>query len=182
MIAGATWHELFVALALAVALGLLLGIPALLLTVVAWAVTLWGWLLAQSGRQPAACDALLNVGLPWLLGLTLIGPGAPLPGLALGLAFTALGWGARRAALSQGRRTTGLWLGQAAVILALIGLQQTAALISAALLLAPPAWLIWRGADEDVHVTLARSGPWWLAALVVISYQLSVITLRGQYN
>jgi hypothetical protein len=180
MIAGATWHELFVALALAVALGLLLGLPALLLTVVAWAVTLWGWLLAQSGRQPAACDALLNVGLPWLLGLTLVGPGAlPLPGLALGLAFTALGWGARRAALSQGRRTTGLWLGQAAVILALIGLQQTAALISAALLLAPPAWLIWRGADEDVHAALARSGPWWLAALLVVSYQLAVISYQN---
>ena len=184
MIAGATWHELAAAIALAAVLGLLLGIPALLLTVVAWGVTLWGWLLAQSGRQPAACDALLNVGLPWLLGLALAGPAPagvlaaapagtlPLPGLALGLAFTALGWGARRAFLSQGRRRGGIWLGQAAVILALIALQQTAALIIAPLLLAPPAWLIWRAAGGDVRDALARSGPWWLAAMLVAAIAL----------
>jgi hypothetical protein len=152
-------------------------------------VALWGWLLAQSGRQPAACDALLNVGLPWLLGLDLAAsaPGGmwgpardgalPLAGLALGAAFTALSWGARRAFLSQGRRTGGVWLGQAAVVVALIALQQTAALIVVTLSLAPPAWLIWRHtfAGEDVRDALARSGPWWLAAMLVAAAALMLV-------
>jgi len=187
MAPGATWQELLAAVILALALGLLLGLPALALTVAAWAVTLWGWLLVQADRRPAACDALLNVGLPWLLGLTLAAwpaPAAgdlPLRGLALGFAFTILGWGARRAFLTQGRLAGGVWLGQAAVVIALIALQQTVALVLVAVLLLPPAWLIWRATitppgacpgynegvtNRDVRDALARSGPWWLAAML----------------
>jgi len=184
VIADASWRELLASAALAAFLGLLLGPPALVLTLLAWTVTLWGWFLAQTGKQPAACDALLNVGLPWLLGwtLTLPEPTAwrlPLEipaALVLGLAFTVLGWGARRAHLSSGRRMAGLWLGQATVILALIGLHNLIALIVVAPLLLLPSWLIWRdrAAGTDLEQSLARSGPWWLAAMLVSAVTLTL--------
>lgn len=189
--AGAGWPELLASFVLATVLGLLLGPSALLLTVMAWAVALWGWLLMQSGRQPAACDALLNVGAPWLLGLAVAEPAtlpalwrtvageAALPGelarlsagVLLGLAFTVQGWGSRRAFLSHGRRSIGLWLGQAAILAVLIGLQQTQALVVVALLLLPPAWLLWQAGD-DLRAALARSGAWWLAAMLTAATSL----------
>ncbi len=184
VIADASWRELFASVAAALILSVLLGVPALLLTLVAWAVALWGWFLAQMGRQPAACDALLNVGLPWLLGWTLALPESalwrptaiPFATLAPGLAFTVLGWGARRAFLSSGRRSVGLWLGQAAVIAVPIGLQNPIASIVVTLLLLPPAWLIWQGrlTDTDLGQALSYSGPWWLAAMLVSAVTLNM--------
>lgn len=190
---GAGWPELFASLVAALILGLLLGAPALILTVAAWAVTLWGWLLIQAGRRPAACDAMLNVGLPWLLGWAITTPaildvvaqlldGAYEPlrsmnapsGLLLGLAFVIQEWGIRRTSLSQGRRLTGLWAGQAAVPVALIGLHQTPTVIVAAALLLPGAWLFWRAGRGQVAlaVALSRSGPWRLAAMLTAAILL----------
>jgi len=189
LIGGGSWHELFIALASAAALSLLLGGPAPALTAVAWGVALWAWLLAQSGRRPAACDALLNVGLPWWLGWSLvIGPkfsstlsmlegwGAgetmPEPGLILGLAFTLLQWGAQRARLSDGRRMAAIWLGQASVLIALIGLHQMPALVLGAVLLLPSWWHLWRAgrAAADLKEALARCDPWWLAAMLLSAF------------
>jgi hypothetical protein len=177
MIGGASGQEVIASVALAAVLGVLLGPPALLLSLIAWAVTLWAWLLAQSGRQPAGCDALLNVGLPWLLGLIMAQApsprfltGAPLPlsGVTLGLAFTVLQLGARRAHLSQGQRVGGVWLGHLVVLGVLVGLQRPQTLILVALLFLPPLWWLWREmrAGADLREALSRSGPWWLAAFL----------------
>lgn len=184
---GAGWPELFASVAAALILGLLLGAPALILTIAAWAITLWGWLLIQAGRRPAACDALLNVGLPWLLGWAMAAPAIPSAtaqllsgaheplrslnasaGLWLGLAFVIQEWGMRRASLAQGRRLIGFWAGQAAVPVVLIGLHQTSTLIPVAALLLPGAWLFWRvgRGQGDVAVALSHSGPWRLAAML----------------
>jgi hypothetical protein len=180
--AGASWHELVAALALVVALSLLLGPTSVVLSAFAGAVILWAWVLVQAGKQPAACDALLNVGLPWLLGVMLVhGPSAlahPTAGLApllMGLAFTALQWGARRAYLSGGLRIWGAWLGQAVVLLALIALQQSWTLMTIAVIMLPPAWWLWHAGNavEDIDGALTHSGPWWLAAMM-----LSAMALR----
>jgi len=180
---GASWRELTTALALTGVLSLLLGVPALVLSVVAYAVILWAWALGRAGKQPAVCDALLNVGLPWLLGLVLArdavqwGGAAPvvLPGVMMGIAFTTLQWGTRRAYLSNGSRMFAVWLGQAAVLLALIGVGQLWVLVLAAALLLPPAMWLWRSraVATGVERALRQSGPWWLAAML-----LSAVALR----
>ena len=76
---GASWRELMAALALTGVLSLLLGVPALVLSILAYAVILWAWALGRADKQPAVCDALLNVGLPWLLGLLLARDAFQLP-------------------------------------------------------------------------------------------------------
>ena len=180
---GASWRDLTTALVLTGVLSLLLGVPALVLSVVAYAVILWAWALGRAGKQPAVCDALLNVGLPWLLGLVLArdarlwSGSAPvvLPGVLMGVAFTTLQWGTRRAYLSDGSRMFAVWLGQAAVLLALIGVGQLWVLVLAAALLLPPAMWLWRSraVATGVERALRQSGPWWLAAML-----LSAVALR----
>jgi hypothetical protein len=180
---GASWRDLTTALVLTGVLSLLLGVPALVLSVVAYAVALWAWALARSGKQPAACDALLNVGLPWLLGLVLARDAmqwggtahVAIPGVVMGVAFTTLQWGTRRAYLSDGSRMFAVWLGQAAVLLALISVEQPWALVLVAGLLLPPAMWLWRSRAlaTGVERALRQSGPWWLAAML-----LSAVALR----
>jgi hypothetical protein len=153
------------------------------LSVVALAVILWAWALSRAGKQPAICDALLNVGLPWMLGWTLAryalqwSDTAPvlLPAVAVGVAFTALQWGTRRAYLSNGGRMFAAWLGQAAVLLALIGIEQSWVLVLAAALFLLPAMWLWRSRAMAMGVerALQQSGPWWLAAML-----LSAVALR----
>jgi hypothetical protein len=183
MVSGATWHELTASIALTAVLGLLLGIPALLLSLVAWGVVLWAWVLAGAGKQPAACDALLNIGLPWLLGIILTQPAAlsverlwPAQGsaLALGLVFTVLQWGIRRAYLSDGQRTAGAWLGHALVLILLVGLQRTFGVAIVALLFLPPAWWLWqaRSSGAGIGEALSHSGAWWLAAMLISAFTL----------
>jgi len=180
---GASLREVTTALVLTGVLGLLLGVSAVVLSVVALAVILWAWALSRAGKQPAICDALLNVGLPWMLGWTLAryalqwSDTAPvlLPAAAVGVAFTALQWGTRRAYLSNGGRMFAAWLGQAAVLLALIGIEQSWVLVLAAALFLLPAMWLWRSRAMAMGVerALQQSGPWWLAAML-----LSAIALR----
>jgi hypothetical protein len=179
---GASWRESVAALVLTGVLGLLLGASALVLSAVAYVVILWAWALARAGKQPAGCDALLNVGLPWLLGLVLArdamqrSGGVPLllPGVVMGIAFTTLQWGAHRAYLSHGIRVFAVWLGQAAVVVALIGLDQPWALVLVAALLLPPMMWLWRSNAMAMGVegALWQSGPWWLAAMLLSSVAL----------
>ena len=180
---GASWRELMAALALTGVLSLLLGAPALVLSILAYAVILWAWMLGRAEKQPAVCDALLNLGLPWLLGLLLARdafqlPGSMpplLPGVMMGVAFTALQWGARRTYLSDGSRTFAVWFGQGAVVVALIGLEQPWALVLVTALLLPPAMWLWRSRvmASGVEGALRQSGPWWLAGML-----LSAVALR----
>ena len=180
---GVSWRELMAALVLTGVLGLLLGVSTLVLSVVTYAVILWAWALGRAGKQPALCDALLSVGLPWLLGLLLARDAVQwpvampllLPGVVMGVAFTTLQWGAHRAYLSLGSRMFVVWLGQAAVVVALIGLDQPWALVLVVALLLPPAMWLWRSRALAMGVdrALRQSGPWWLAAML-----LSAVALR----
>jgi len=180
---GAHWHELIAGLALMTVLSVLLGGPALILSLVALLVILWGWVLAQRDLRPCLCHALLNVGLPWVLGTLLAGQGASLAlsgrqiqALWLAAAFTILQWGVQRAHLVENlSRARGIWLGQAALIAVLVGLRQPVVLTSVAGLLLPPTWWLSRARQSDVGFTgaLTRSAVWWWGALVVAALALA---------
>lgn len=179
---GASWRELMAALALTGVLSLLLGAPALALSALAYAVIMWAWILGRAEKQPAVCDALLNIGLPWLLGMLLTREASQLPssvppllpGVMLGSAFTALQWGARRTYLSNGSRTFAVWFGQAAVVVVLAGLEQPWALVLVAALLLPPAMWLWRSRAmaSGVEGVLCLSAPWWLAGMLISAVAL----------
>jgi hypothetical protein len=164
------WLGWLSGLALTGVLSLLLGAPVLLLSALAVGLMLLALALFRRDRRPAMCLALLDVGLPWLVGVALVWPTAGeavfwlrQAGL-LAAAFTALQWGIQRARLSGGRRSLGLWSGQVLVLAVLVLLHQPGAGAVAALLLAPPAWWLARsGASEDA---LRRGLPWWWAAML----------------
>jgi hypothetical protein len=153
MLPEARWHNILVAALLMAGLGALLGLPALLLSLVALLVTFWALFGVQWDIQPALPRALLAVGLPWLVGMTL-GQGAqPLltgsapavpslsaAGLVLGAAFTLLEWGSQRACSSCDSRARGVWTGELAIVLALVALRLPWTTAVVAVLLLPPAW------------------------------------------
>ncbi len=142
---GAGWHGAFAGLVLALGGSLLLGLPALVLSVAAIVVTVVAWALARRGDEPAACLALLDVLLPFALGLIAAGGLARRPlawqPLLVAAAFSVLQWGALRRAAGRGQGA--FVLGVGAVLLALIGLAMPWAAAVSAVLLAPA--LYWLG-------------------------------------
>ncbi len=197
MLPEARWHDILVAALLMAGLGALLGLPALVLSLVALLVTFWALFVVQWGVQPALPRALLAVGLPWLVGMTLGQGGQPsfavsgaafsaLPaaGLALGGAFTLLEWGSQRAYSNCDSRARGVWGGELAVLVALVALRLPATTAVVAALLLPPAWYCLRagrlappiGDDPGLlrAAILARSAPWWWAAMLLaaLSFRL----------
>lgn len=202
MLPEARWHNILVAALLMAGLGALLGLPALLLSLVALAVTFWALFVVQWDVQPALPRALLTVGLPWLLGMTLgqgaqplvtgnapALPGLSAAGLALGAAFTLLEWGSQRAYSSCDSRARGVWGGELAVVLALVALRLPWTTAVVAVLLLPPAWYCLRAGrlapalsgDPVLQAALttaqratilARSGPWWWVAMMLAALSL----------
>ncbi|PKO21119.1 MAG: hypothetical protein CVU38_16500 [Chloroflexi bacterium HGW-Chloroflexi-1] len=183
---GASWHELTAGLASMAVLSVLLGGPALILSPVALLVILCGWVLAQRGLRPGLCYALLNVGLPWVLGTMLARQGAlsaltgrQLHSLWLAAAFTILQWGVQRAYLSELSWARGVWLGQAALTAVLIGLRQPGPLAVVVGLLLPPSWWLLKTrqaacqADADGAEALVRSAPWWWGAMLLAAIALA---------
>ena len=171
--ATAPWLGWLGALALTAALSLLLGIPTLLISVVAVGLIFLTRALLRRGRAPALCLALLDVMLPWVLGAVLVLPdvgGEVRRWAGLGMlatACTVLQWGLYRARFLAGQRMVGLWLGQVILLGALITLRQPWAVAVTALLLAPPSW--WLARREGVDAALARSLPWWWASLLSVA-------------
>ena len=201
MLPEARWHDILVAALLMAGLGALLGLPALVLSLIALLVTFWALFLVQWDVEPALPRALLAVGLPWLVGMTLglgaqpLVPGQPMAmpdlsvaGLALGAAFTLLEWGNQRACSSCDSRARGVWGGELAVVLALVVLRLPWITSIVAVLLLPPAWYCLRAgrfipamAGDEAQTALAttqraamlaRSGPWWWIAMMLAALSL----------
>ncbi len=177
------WQGVLVVGGLAFVLSLLLGWPAVMLTVVVLATIWTAAAIARSGELPALAHALLDVGWPWLLGVTLAaseladrtGGGAWAavhPALLLAAAFTVLQWGmyrGRRNAQLQPSVTPALaWCGQLAVIGVLVGLRQPWAVAFVAALLAAPSFWLARVRPG----TWAGAMPWWWAASFVAAFAL----------
>jgi hypothetical protein len=177
------WQELMVGLVLTGGLGLLLGMSALALSLVALSVLGLAWALRQRGAYPAFLYGLLNVGLPWMLGVTLAEAdgvvsliGRQISSLALAAAFTALQWATGRAYHAERGGAFGVWSGQLAVLAVLIGLREVWALaIVTGLFLPPSWWLLWAtGSKVDREDLWPRCAPWWWVALLV-----TAVAVRG---
>jgi hypothetical protein len=161
------WQGVLIALVVALVFSLLLGVPAALTTALALFAILVAAATARRGDVPAFLNALLDVGLPWALGSGLVLWGGEQPraviaaSAGLAAAFTVLQWGVYRAA--AGRKGAAVaWLGQALVLLTLIGLRQPWAVAGVAALFAPASCWLARG-----DASTARALPWWWAAMLL---------------
>jgi hypothetical protein len=180
---GTKWHGAFAGMVLTLGGALLLGLPAFVLSLIAVLVTVIAWAEARRGDAPAACFALLDVFLPFVLGMIAAGWGVRSPlawqPLLVGAAFTVLRWGALRSV--SGKRWPGLALGVLAVLAVLIGLVMPWAAAVAAVLLAPPVYWLgrWPGGPATVSGTAAQraassawAAPWSMLALFVAALAL----------
>ena len=164
------------ALGLAAVLGLLLGFPAIVLSLLALIASVGVRLMVRLGRKPALAIAILVIGLPWALGASLAWTGAAqLPtealttGLLLSVAFTMLAWSVYSVSLSGSRRQVwSIWVGQVVVLVALMIVGDSLALAVVGGLFVVPCFWLSRNADSAHEVTdaLRNSGPWWLASML----------------
>lgn len=170
----APWLGWLGGLALTVVLSLLLGALALWISAAAVGLIFLTRALFRRGCCPSFCLALLDVGLPWVLGAALVWPHVAgetrVWVLQMGMAaaaFTVLQWGLYRARFSAGRRLVALYFGQVMLLGALVLLRQPWAVAVAALLLAPPTW--WLARQGEAEVALARALPWWWASMLAVA-------------
>ncbi len=173
---GGSWHALLLSALLMLGLSAMLGVPAVALSLAVVLIVAVTWLVWYGRQRPATVQALLSVGLPWLLGMAVLGGGREvlsaqrwLPGLVLGASFTVLHWGVHRGYRSPQGGTCGIWLGQGLVVAALIVLDVPATLALVAGILAPPSfWLAQKAAlGLDVDEMVWRSSPWWLLGMLL---------------
>lgn len=169
------WQPLAVGVALTAALSLLLGPAAVVLSLGALLLLALAWLLtANRGSQAAFSLALLDVAFPGLLGLSLVGDalfvdrGWAGP-VALLSAFTLLQWGVLRMRRREPGLPVSVWVGQLAVLVALIALRQAWACALVAVLFALPSWSLLRSERTGG----AHALPWWWAA-----YGAALMALR----
>jgi hypothetical protein len=188
---GAAMHRLVGGLGLTLALSMLLGVGALMLSLAAGAAVLVMWIRLLQDRRSAFCGALLNLGLPWLLGIYLGGTsgvvnGGPIPVSALALAagYFVLQWGILRRRPS-GKPSRVLVMGQCMVLLAPIVLRMPVGTAMIAAISFPPLRAL-MGPVPAVHMgnttggalgdrascsvrsqLLAWCAPWWWASMLV---------------
>jgi hypothetical protein len=163
-------------LLLALAVALVLGRTALLLTLVYVSVAVLAWSVRRTtGSIPALLFSVAALGLPWLLLLSLAAPDLTEDGWAPHLALIGLwvihGWGATRLALFEVDRL-GLGLlaaSELGICLLLIVVQAPLWLAPVALLFLPP-WLlvVRRKAPSRLRVL-------WLLALLLSAAALGQI-------
>ncbi len=193
---GAGCHELLAGVVLALGLAALLGVAALALTVGALVCALCAQLVSERGLRPALPYALLSLGLPWALGLSLAGSAALVtPGpLALGAAFVVLEWGAQRLRW-QVPATWRVLAGEAAVVTVLVALRLPWAVPLVVALFMPPSWWLLRaraqgaGGQEVAIPALpidfgamagfaaSRSAVWWWLALILSAAAVRQLTV-----
>ncbi len=175
------WQGVLVIGGLALILSLLLGWPAVALTLVALATIWMAAATARRGEFPALAHALLDVGWPWLLAMSLAAGElagaegsavwtAVRPGVLLAAAFTTLQWGMYRgryaAQSQQGGRPVLIWFGQFAVLAVLIAMRSPWAVACVAALLAAPSFWLTRVRPGTWTGTM----PWWWAVSLVAAF------------
>jgi hypothetical protein len=138
---------LFVTLPLSLGVALVVGRPAVLLTVIVWSLATLALLVDRgAGTPPSALQAMVEGGLPWLLGHVALGdPTGPSVAAAVifGLVYgasLALATGQRRS-LSGLSGLSGLIGGQMAAVALLVLQEHFALAVVAVLLLLPQLYL-----------------------------------------
>ncbi len=154
-------------------IALVLGWKVVLATALALALCLAGWATRRlSGWPNPWAQALLTIGLPWVLGYWML---RPLDGQAIALAAGLTVW--LRAALGIARRERGAWLwlalAQIGVIGLLIALRHPLWAAGVALVCVPTWWMYLRARlTVPIPVILARAQVWWWLALLMSGWAL----------
>ena len=176
---GMTWQGVLAGLIFTLGGGLLIGLPAVALSAVALLVTVLAWPLTRRGVTSATSMALLDVLLPWMLGMYAGGWANDVSSrwqpLLVALGFTVLHWGMLRAATCRAaRRSIVIGIGILAVLGALIVLRMPWAVAMVAVLLAPLVYW-WNDVDREgnsISACSTRASPWALVALFVAALAL----------
>lgn len=175
---GATWHGALAGVVLALGGGLLLGLPAVGLSLIVIVITALAGPLARRGDAPSAAFALLDALLPWTLGMLAAGwasvDALRWQPLLVGLALTVLQWGVLRATAKEQGASLALTVGALAVIVALVALRLPGAAALTAVLLAPALYWLGRrdGAAAFGPARIAWAGPWLMLTLFVAAMAL----------
>jgi hypothetical protein len=174
------WHDLVLGLVLTIALSLVLGGVAVLLSLLAVGASLAAWLLCHRKVAAALPLAMLGVGLPWLLGAGLdsrsltellrVDSGV----ILFAGVFTVLQWGALCVGTRQPAALVLIWLGQALAVVAAIGLGLPwLTIMLAALLLVPSIRVASHGRSVGrPPMLLASCVSWWWTAMMLAAIAL----------
>lgn len=177
---GVTWHGLLAGIVFLIGGGLLIGPPAVTLSLLAVLIGALSWSSAKRGVTPAVSMALLDVLLPWLLGMFAVGwsygdASSRWPPLLVALSFTVLQWSTVHATTREtGRRGLAMGAGALAVFGTLVALRLPWAAAAVAVLLAPVAYwfLDVERKGGSVSAFSVRAGPWVLISLFVAALSL----------
>jgi hypothetical protein len=173
-----TWRLGFPALLTAILISLILGWQALSATGVALILCFVGWIARRLYGLPGLwAQALLTIGLPWILGHVMYTPLRPLAG---GLALAFVLW--QRAALGiQGGERCAWWL----LGMAQVGAAATLVVarhpmgVAGLALMAMPVWWIRAAQEVEPSMALARSQVWWWLALLLSGWALGSSSSGG---
>jgi hypothetical protein len=171
---GATWRALLVACLLTFGFAAFLGPVALVLSGVALLLAVFTGFLAKPGFVSGLCQALFEIGLPWLLAHVLFG-GLRQPGWPLLIAVSYLLLHGASLSLRSGRRLWLINLTQLVPLACLIAVDQPVpAGVLAITLLAPLSWQSWLaradGGSMDPQGYRQLAQTWWWAGLLVASW------------
>ncbi len=173
------WQELVAAAFLVVALSLLLGGTASVISLLAVCIMIAGAVFRERWGEPLVAHAFISVALPWTLGLSLAAHSGEAwmgndqaPAVAVAVSFTALAWGVLRARLPGSGGARAIFFGHGCVLASVIWLRAPAAVaVLAVLLLSPSLWVL---RDKEGAPAIAAGGPWWLVAMM-----LGALAARG---
>ncbi len=167
----AAWRLGLPGFLMALLVAFMLGRQALFATVLAIALCFVGWMTRRFHGLPNLwVQALLTIGLPWVLGHVMYAPLRPIAGV-LALAFAL--W--QRAALGiESGETRSWWLLGLAQITAMVVLVIARHPIWAAglALTVMPVWWMRAGQEVEPSVALTRSQVWWWLALLMSGWAL----------
>jgi hypothetical protein len=168
------WREVLTGLGLAIILSVLLGAPAILLSLLAFAASMVMRAEARRDRRLLMIEALLATGLPWVLGCALSAEGAlgsnaraATVVIGLGAAMTVLTWAILKAQTSSlGSLAWPLLAAQACLLAVLVLLREPVGiLVVTAFFVFPSLW-----AASSLRRLEGGSDPangndvWWLAS------------------
>ncbi|MCS7220635.1 MAG: hypothetical protein RML36_08895 [Anaerolineae bacterium] len=165
------WRLGLPALLTTILTSLILGQQALFATGMALILCFIGWTTRQLNGLPNLwAQALVTIGLPWVLGHVAY---APLGAVAGGLALAFVLWQRAALGIQSGEKYAWWLLGLAQAAAAIVLVIARHPLGAASLtLMALPVWWMRMGQAMEPSTALARSQMWWWLALLLSGWAL----------